>query len=276
MKQVFSAIFKINDSSQKIALGFGLGVLSGIFPGTGPLAAVFLSFIFRANYVSALLGSILTNTWLSVVTFLLAIKVGAVIMGVNWQDAQREWNLFLSNFQLGHLIKLSVLKVVLPVFLGYLLIACMAGLFSYLMVLIILKFKKKSTIILAILGCFFLSSLSFTLLGCSTTETMRTSASQRPQASGWIDGKISQGLDAGFSRVVQSAIRALKALELNVTKTEITKDTALIIGEYLDSRTIWIDLRRISERSTQLGIRVSMQGDKEASLRILEKIESLL
>jgi hypothetical protein len=146
MKPILSSILKINDSKQKIALGFGLGVLSGIFPGTGPLVAVFLSFILRANYVSALLGSLLTNTWLSIVTFLLAIKVGAVIMGVNWQDVQKEWGLFLSNFQWVSLIKISVLKLILPVFLGYLVIACIAGLLSYLIVLIILNLKRKETI----------------------------------------------------------------------------------------------------------------------------------
>jgi uncharacterized protein (DUF2062 family) len=145
MKPVFSSILKINDSKQRIALGFGLGVLSGIFPGTGPLVAVFLSFILRANYVSALLGSLLTNTWLSIVTFLLAIKVGAVIMGVNWQDVQKEWGLFLSNFQWVSLIKISVLKLILPVFLGYLVIACITGLLSYLAVLVILESKSKSS-----------------------------------------------------------------------------------------------------------------------------------
>ena len=146
MKLNVSSIFKINDNSQKIALGFGLGVLAGIFPGTGPLVAVFLAFVLRANYLSALLGSLLTNTWLSVVTFLLAIKVGAVIMGVNWQDVQRQWSLFLNHFQWIDLIKISVLKLVLPVFLGYLVIACIAGLLSYLTVLIILKLKRKETV----------------------------------------------------------------------------------------------------------------------------------
>ena len=144
MKHVFSEILRINDSSQKIALGFGLGVLSGIFPGTGPLVAVFLSLIFRANYFSALLGSVLTNTWLSVVTFLLAIKVGAAIMGVNWLDARKEWSYFLHHFQWANLLKLSVLKLILPVFLGYLVIACVAGSFSYLIVLSILRLKEKS------------------------------------------------------------------------------------------------------------------------------------
>jgi uncharacterized protein (DUF2062 family) len=143
MKPILSAILKINDGRQKIALGFGMGVLSGIFPGTGPIVAVLLSLVFRANYISALLGSLLTNTWLSVVTFLLAIKVGAAIMGVNWLDARREWGYFFHHFQWVNLVKLSALKLVLPVFLGYLVIACIAGMFSYLLILGILNLKKR-------------------------------------------------------------------------------------------------------------------------------------
>ena len=42
---IFAKLFKINDSAQKIALGVGLGVFSGLMPGTGPAAALFLAFI---------------------------------------------------------------------------------------------------------------------------------------------------------------------------------------------------------------------------------------
>lgn len=143
MKPILSEILKINDSKQRIALGFGLGVLSGIFPGTGPLVAVFLAVILRANYFSALLGSLLTNTWLSIVTFLLAIKVGAVIMMVNWHDAQKQWFIFLEHFQWSSLIKISALKLVVPVLIGYLVIAFLAGLLAYLLILIILGLKNK-------------------------------------------------------------------------------------------------------------------------------------
>ncbi|MDD5109551.1 MAG: DUF2062 domain-containing protein, partial [Candidatus Omnitrophica bacterium] len=53
---LFSKLFKINDTAGKIALGVGLGVFSGLMPATGPLAALFLAFIFKANRAAALLG----------------------------------------------------------------------------------------------------------------------------------------------------------------------------------------------------------------------------
>ena len=65
---LFDKLFKINDTPQKIALGFGLGVFAGIFPGTGPVAAILLAYVFRANRASALFGSLFTNTWLNSVS----------------------------------------------------------------------------------------------------------------------------------------------------------------------------------------------------------------
>ena len=69
LRLILAKLFNINDTPHKIALGLGLGVFAGILPGTGPIAAIFLALAFRANRASALLGSLLTNTWLSLVTF---------------------------------------------------------------------------------------------------------------------------------------------------------------------------------------------------------------
>ncbi|PIR13657.1 MAG: hypothetical protein COV50_05635, partial [Flavobacteriales bacterium CG11_big_fil_rev_8_21_14_0_20_35_7] len=63
----------MNDTPQRIALGLGLGSALGMLPGTGPLAALFLAVVFKVNRASAFLGSLATNIWLSLVTFLLAL-----------------------------------------------------------------------------------------------------------------------------------------------------------------------------------------------------------
>ena len=139
LKLVYEKLFLINDSPHKIALGLGLGVLAGIIPGTGPIAALFLAFLFRANRIAALLGSLLTNTWLSFVTFLLSIKVGSAIMNVNWKDIYAESLLFLKNFQWQNLFKESFFKVALPLLVGYLVISLCLALIVYLVALIIIK-----------------------------------------------------------------------------------------------------------------------------------------
>ena len=129
---LYLKLFKINDTPQKIALGLGLGVFAGIFPGTGPAASLFLAFIFRANRASALIGSLLTNTWVSLVTFLLAIKLGAVIFGIKWQEIHGNGASLIKHFSWLSLFRLSTLKVILPVMLGFILIAFCFGLLVYL------------------------------------------------------------------------------------------------------------------------------------------------
>jgi uncharacterized protein (DUF2062 family) len=139
LKKLYIKLFKINDTPQRIAAGLGVGVFLGILPGTGPLAALFLAWILRLNRASALLGSLLTNMWLSIVTLLLSVKVGAAIMGLNWKEVREAWMLFLKDFHWVNLLKLSTLNIILPVAVGYLTVAFCLGLAVYLITWIILK-----------------------------------------------------------------------------------------------------------------------------------------
>ncbi|MDD5195118.1 MAG: DUF2062 domain-containing protein [Candidatus Omnitrophica bacterium] len=147
-KFIGAKLFKINDTPQKIALGFGLGVFSGIFPGTGPAAALFLALLLRGNRASALLGSIITNTWFSLVLFLASVKIGAFLMGIDWYLAHKDWDSLFSRgifspASYAGLFKFSTLKIILPVILGYCAIALLAALISYLTVLMVLTIIHK-------------------------------------------------------------------------------------------------------------------------------------
>jgi len=142
---LYEKLVKIDDTPQKIALGFGLGVFAGNFPGTGPLASLFCAFLFRANRAAALLGSFITNTWLTILTFILSVKAGSAILGLKWQDVEQDWNTFIKTFDWSILFKVSVLKVILPIFIGYVIISFFAGLLVYLIVLIVItRTRRKS------------------------------------------------------------------------------------------------------------------------------------
>ena len=136
---IFAKFFRINDSPEKIALGVGLGVFSGLLPGTGPAAALFLAFVFRANRAAALLGSILTNTWLSLVTFILAIKLGSVILKSDWHQVYQNAQGLIHDFAWAKFFKLSFAKVLLPVSVGYIIIGLFLAALSYLATLIIIR-----------------------------------------------------------------------------------------------------------------------------------------
>jgi uncharacterized protein (DUF2062 family) len=136
---VFAKFFLINDSAEKIALGVGLGVFSGLLPGTGPAAALFLALIFRANRAAALFSSMLTNTWLSLVTFILAIKLGSVILNLRWQEVYQKAQSLVNNFCWIKLFKLSLFEVLLPVITGYIIMGLFLGVAGYFLTLLLIR-----------------------------------------------------------------------------------------------------------------------------------------
>ena len=122
-KFLYLKLFRINDTPQRIAIGLGLGVFSGVLPGTGPVAALGLAFIFRVNRASALLGSIITNTWLSIPAFLLSVKVGAWLTGLNYHEVQAH-------------------KLIGPILIGYFAVAACIGFVCYVATLAAVTYFK--------------------------------------------------------------------------------------------------------------------------------------
>ncbi len=143
-KSIYTRLVAIHDTPQKVAQGFGLGVFLGIVPGVGPIASLVLATVFRMNRAAALLGSLLTNTWLSVITFFMAVKLGSAVFGIGWKNVQQNWNTLKANADWLDLFKLSALKIVFPVMLGYLIISLLAGILAYLITLgAILAVRRK-------------------------------------------------------------------------------------------------------------------------------------
>ena len=142
-RNTYIQLFKIDDTTQRIALGLGLGVFLGLLPGAGPIAALFCSVFLRVNRAATLLGALLTNTWLSVVTFLLAINFGSAITGLNRQIIRQELTLLLKDFHWEKLFNLSVIKITLPLIIGYIIIGLSLGILTYCAVIIIAALRRK-------------------------------------------------------------------------------------------------------------------------------------
>lgn len=138
-KSHYEKLIKIDDSPKKIALGFGLGVFMGIMPGVGPVAAVVLAILFRMNRVAAFIGGLLTNTWLSFIALVLAIKIGSAALGLDWEKVSQDFKLFLKDFHWQALFQTSFLNILAPLVIGYAILGLTAGALSYFIVLNILK-----------------------------------------------------------------------------------------------------------------------------------------
>ena len=142
-KLLYLKLFRINDSPQRVALGLGLGVFTGILPGIGPIAALVLAIIFRANRASAVIGSILTNTWISVLGFILSLKIGAAIMHLDWRAVKMSYVKLLTQFSWSKVFEETTFYILLPVAIGYLIFSLLVGISFYLIFLIILTLNKK-------------------------------------------------------------------------------------------------------------------------------------
>jgi len=146
---LYKKLFRINDTAHKVAAGLGIGVFCGIMPGVGLIAALFLAWLLRVNRAAAILGSLATNTWLSIATFMLSVKLGSVLMGLHWQAVRNDWLRFLSEFKWLNLFNVSILKIILPLIIGYVVVSISLGLVTYLSALVILtkfRYANKSRI----------------------------------------------------------------------------------------------------------------------------------
>ncbi|MCX5681635.1 MAG: DUF2062 domain-containing protein [Candidatus Omnitrophica bacterium] len=148
LRFIYLKLFRINDSPSKVALGFGLGVFVAVMPGVGPVAALILAFIFRVNRASALLGSILFNTWLGIAIFLFAVQTGSAVMGVDYHAVCDGWSVFLKNFNWTNLLQVSAIKVLVPIGVGYFIISLGLGCISSVIVFMIAqKIKNKKVVV---------------------------------------------------------------------------------------------------------------------------------
>lgn len=93
----------------------------------------------------------------------------------------------------------------------------------------------------------------------------------------WLSGKLSQEVNAPFERAVKASKSALGSLRLRVTKETVEQNIAQIKSEYTDGKTIWIDVRRVTQGSSKIEVRVgAVKGDKEAAEKILKRITQYL
>ena len=94
--------------------------------------------------------------------------------------------------------------------------------------------------------------------------------------AGWLSGKLVEEVDVSFDRAIKAANSGLKSLRLEITKKTQKNDIAQIMGKYTDGKTIWVDVHRISRKRSRIEVRVGAIPDKEASRKIMDRIERYL
>ncbi len=141
-REFLNKVFLIDDTPHKIAGGAALGVSLGIIPGAGPIASFALAYVFRLNRLAALAGSLIVNSWLTVVILPAAAFLGGFIF-------QKDYGKLVENFEesynLGQSIvptKIIFLDFALPLLAGFFILAAIIFCAVYFFLLEVLKRKR--------------------------------------------------------------------------------------------------------------------------------------
>ena len=93
----------------------------------------------------------------------------------------------------------------------------------------------------------------------------------------WLSGKLTQQFNAPYDRSVKATESALKSFNFEIAKEAKETDVTTFRSHYSDGKEIWIDVRRITDISTKVEVRVgAVSADKEACTKILNRIKSYL
>lgn len=89
----------------------------------------------------------------------------------------------------------------------------------------------------------------------------------------YVMGKLEERVEASVPKVQKAAVAGLKDLKLPIHKNTGDKLSAQIESETADEKTIWIRVKFVSEKLSELSIRVGLTGDEQRSREILRAIK---
>lgn len=144
IKLQYLKIIRIDDTPEKIALGMALGIASGILPtfGLGIIFAIFLALVFKANKVSAVIGTMIMNPWTSVFFWTLSYILGELIIhqriapNIDSAIMQIKYIEGLSIFEmLKEFISLAGKEILLPYLVGNIILTVVLSLSFYFITL---------------------------------------------------------------------------------------------------------------------------------------------
>ena len=139
IKLAYLKLIRVNDSPHKIAMGFALGAFIGIFPTfwLGGVLSIVFCWIFRLNYVSAVLGAfIIMNPLTTPVFWALSAFAGGLIFSTRAE-------LILEALKSGEIFH-RLRDLALVYMAGNVIVASVVSVFSYLIVKSLVIERRKS------------------------------------------------------------------------------------------------------------------------------------
>ncbi|HOJ92875.1 MAG TPA: DUF2062 domain-containing protein [Dictyoglomaceae bacterium] len=118
-RYIYLKLIRLNDSPEKIALSFSIGVFIGVFPtfGLGGILVVIISYIFKLNYLAGVLGTFIMNYITSPFFWSLSYFIGNFLL-----YGKFEWKIWeernIKEFALSYIVG-NIIVSILCFFLSY-------------------------------------------------------------------------------------------------------------------------------------------------------------
>jgi uncharacterized protein (DUF2062 family) len=131
---LFKRVLLENDSSEKLARGFAVGVFWGVLPtfGFAALFAIPVAVLFKANKLTTIIGTLVSNPFTYPFFLLWGTRIGTFIL----RTAPLTWSWNLLKLQ----TLVSVSKALL---LGTVVLAMCMALASYLVLLVLIPLTRR-------------------------------------------------------------------------------------------------------------------------------------
>lgn len=127
---------------------------------------------------------------------------------------------------------------------------------------------KQSNTILAVLSCLF----SFFFSGCAGL-VLAGGAAAGAGTYAYINGELNVTENASISKTWVATRAAVQEMNLRIVSENHDALTGRVHAKGAGNKDIYINLKSLSERETEIRIRVGVFGDEVLSERILTHIE---
>ena len=132
---------------------------------------------------------------------------------------------------------------------------------------------KRRLQLVAMLCCFLIG-----LSACSRQWVVLGAAAAAAGAGAYyyVKGDLRRTYEAPMEKTWEATIKSVEELKLTVESQKHDGLSGVITGKTADAKTFEINLKRLAENSTEIGVRIGTFGDQVKSEAIHDKILSKL
>ncbi len=145
LRQMVRLLLHLEDTPNRVALAFGIGLFIAFFPllGIHTGLALVIALIFRLSRVALLAGAWVNNPWTLAPMYTAGTLVGCALLGVSPEGlADVDWSLHGRAFY--EALWDGLRPFVLPFVVGNLALGVLAGLLAYVVLRLILERRRPA------------------------------------------------------------------------------------------------------------------------------------